>query len=117
MYDGVGRIDEEIWHACRERGYISSFSTVRHGRLTLSEVGLLIDTGQVRLTSDKAPSSVWQWNPNPPDIVYRRGPKPPVEILEAAIIELRRVYVKHEITPTLAVLQTIGWLKTLTKVD
>jgi hypothetical protein len=66
MSDGCKRIDEEIWQGCREQGYISSLSTVQHGRLTLSEAGLLLDTGETRTTTDSAQSIVWGLNPNPP---------------------------------------------------
>lgn len=59
MVDGAPRIDEEIWRACRRNDYISSFATVRHGRLALSEAGVLRETGERRNTSDGMPSRVW----------------------------------------------------------
>src|SRR5277367_1707744 len=60
MNDGTARIDEEIWQACRKAGYISSYATVRHGRLALSECGELVDTGATRKTSDGSPSREWR---------------------------------------------------------
>jgi hypothetical protein len=62
MVDGVERMDEELWRACREQGYISSFDTVRHGRLSLSETGLLAWTGETRITTNGSPSNVWRWS-------------------------------------------------------
>jgi hypothetical protein len=59
MCDGKARIDEEIWQACRSAGYISSYATVRHGRLALSEGGELVETGATRKTSDGSPSREW----------------------------------------------------------
>jgi hypothetical protein len=59
MADGVARIDEEIWRACRASGYISSYDTVRHGRLALSEAGELAETGATRDRSDGSPSREW----------------------------------------------------------
>lgn len=63
MKDGVDRIDEEIWQGCRAQGYLSSLSTVQHGRLALSESGVLIDSGTERNTSDNCPAIVWTLNP------------------------------------------------------
>lgn len=60
MSDGGARIDEEIWKMCRAAGYISSYATVRHGRLALSEAGELVDTGVTRKTSDGSPSREWR---------------------------------------------------------
>ncbi len=60
MSDGKGRIDEEIWQRCRAQGYISSLATVQHGRLALSEAGVLIDTDTERNTSNNSPSIVWK---------------------------------------------------------
>ena len=60
MSDGVARIDEEIWHACRASGYISSYDTVRHGRLALSEGGELAETGVTRNTSDGVSAREWK---------------------------------------------------------
>jgi len=60
MEDGAGRIDEEIWLTCRAMGYVSSYDTVRHGRLALSEAGILVETGETRLTRDNTPSRVWR---------------------------------------------------------
>jgi hypothetical protein len=62
MTDGVERIDEEIWKGCREMGYISSFDTVRHGRLALSKSGFLRSAGKKRLTSNNSNSLVWAMN-------------------------------------------------------
>ena len=59
MNDGVIRIDEEVWATCRAQGYISSLSTVQHGRLALSEAGLLVETGATRHTRDGASSREW----------------------------------------------------------
>lgn len=59
MADGVPRIDQEIWAACRSIGYISSLSTIQHGRVALSNVGVLVDTGRRRLTEDGENSIVW----------------------------------------------------------
>jgi hypothetical protein len=60
MADGVARIDEEIWRACRASGYVSSYDTVRHARLALSESGAIAETGITRETSDGAPSREWK---------------------------------------------------------
>ena len=60
MLDGKGRIDEEIWQRCRAQGYISSLATVQHGRLALSEAGVLIDTDTTRNTSNNSPSIIWK---------------------------------------------------------
>jgi hypothetical protein len=59
MDDGVARIDEEIWHACRAAEYLSSLDAVRHARLALSRAGRLIDTGETRPTKDGVSSRVW----------------------------------------------------------
>jgi len=60
MSDGIGRIDEEIWRACREAGYLSSSATVRHGRVALVRAGVLEDSGARRTTPDNANSVVWR---------------------------------------------------------
>lgn len=60
MSDGVPRIDEEIWAACRAAGYISSFDAVRHGRRALSEARVILDTGERRNTESGAASRVWR---------------------------------------------------------
>lgn len=59
MSDGEARIDEEIWHACRANGYVSSFDTVRHGRLALSEGGELIATAVCKTTKHGAAATAW----------------------------------------------------------
>src|SRR3990167_40948 len=59
MIDNVRRTDQEIWRDCRARGYITSLDTIQHGRLALSEAGLLVETGETRLTEDGMPSRVW----------------------------------------------------------
>lgn len=59
MADGLPRIDEEIWRQCRATGYVSSLATVQHGRLALSEAGILKDVG-TRNTSYGSPSRTWQ---------------------------------------------------------
>jgi hypothetical protein len=64
MTDGVARIDEEIWLECRNRGFISSLSTVQHARLALSEAGLLTETGTTRPTTLETPSREWVYVPN-----------------------------------------------------
>lgn len=61
MKDGVGRIDEEIWTACRARGFLKSLPTIQHGRLALSEAGLIKATGKIRPTSNGAGSREWVW--------------------------------------------------------
>ncbi len=62
MRDGVERIDEDIWLACREAGYLSSLETVQHGRLSLSEAGIVINTGLTKLTKrGKCKSTIWRW--------------------------------------------------------
>jgi hypothetical protein len=63
MTDGVPRIDEEIWQACRAAGFISSLATVQHGRLALSEAGVLTGTGVTRETSNGSPSREWKAAP------------------------------------------------------
>ena len=60
MEDGAGRIDHEISEACRANGYLSSLSTVHHGRLALSEAGWIKDTGETRETPDGCQSRVWR---------------------------------------------------------
>ena len=60
MNDGQARIDHEIWIDCRARGYVTSIDTVRHGRLALSETGLIIETGETRTTPNGMPARVWQ---------------------------------------------------------
>jgi len=60
MNDGQARIDHEIWLDCRTAGYIASIDTVRHGRLVLSETGLIVETGETRTTPNGMPSRVWQ---------------------------------------------------------
>jgi len=63
MADGHGRIDQEIWLACRdEKGYVTSLDTVQHGRLALYEAGVLKLTDETRTTSNGMPSSVWVWS-------------------------------------------------------
>lgn len=62
MQDGKARIDEEIWQACRQAGYISSFDTIRHGRLALSEAGVLTGTSGTRATANGAQSREWVLN-------------------------------------------------------
>ncbi len=64
MSDEVPRIDGEIWEACRAAGYLSSLSTIQHGRLALSEAGLLKETGVTRRTKDGAQSREWVAKPN-----------------------------------------------------
>ena len=64
MSDGTPRIDQEIWQACRDIGYIASLDAVQHGRLALSEVGILMETGVTRDTTDGCPSREWVANPN-----------------------------------------------------
>jgi hypothetical protein len=59
MKDGKERIDHEIWRDCRMAGYVSSLSTIQHGRLALSEAKILRATGATRLTPDNASSRVW----------------------------------------------------------
>lgn len=59
MADGKPRIDEEIWGACRHRGYVSSLATIQHGRLALSEAGVLRETGRTRPTSYGSQSREW----------------------------------------------------------
>ena len=60
MADGISRIDEEIWWACRAGGYISSLDVIRHARFALSEAGCVEETGQTRRTKDNAPSREWR---------------------------------------------------------
>jgi len=62
MLDGAARIDEEIWQACRDAGYETSFDTIRHGRLALSEAGYLGETGATRETSSGSRSREWKWS-------------------------------------------------------
>lgn len=64
MQDGIPRIDEEIWKACRARGLTHSESRIRHSRLALSEGGALLDTGQTRPTKDTGASRVWVCHPD-----------------------------------------------------
>lgn len=59
MNDGRSRIDYEIWQECRAHGYISSFATVRHGRLVFSDTKLIVETGETRPTPDGLPSRIW----------------------------------------------------------
>jgi hypothetical protein len=59
MNDGQPRIDHEIWSDCRP-AYIASIDTVRHGRLALSETGLIVETGETRITPNGMRSRVWQ---------------------------------------------------------
>lgn len=66
MRDHGKRIDEEICSGCRMRGYIASPETVRHGRLALSESGVVVATGATRRTSLGLPSREWVLaSPNP----------------------------------------------------
>jgi hypothetical protein len=60
MADGLPRIDEELWQACRDSGYVTSLATVQHGRLALSEAGILEDTGKTRTTSNGCKSRIWK---------------------------------------------------------
>ncbi len=104
MRDGVGRIDQEIWRVCRSNGYISSLDTIQHGRLPLSEAGVLVDSGQTRITEDGCLSVVWVWTA-PADVEaklyemllkkeWRRLPagkeskRKEIELLRAAIVKL-----------------------------
>ena len=60
MSDGRARIDEEIWRECRAAGYVSSFDTIRHGRVALSRSGILVETGETRETGTGSPSREWR---------------------------------------------------------
>jgi hypothetical protein len=101
MNDGRTRIDYEIWQDCRAAGYISSFATVRHGRLVFSDTKLLVETGETRPTPDGLPSRVWQRAPGvtlPEEKLRIRVPdrqappkakRPSKPIIAAAIEDLR----------------------------
>ncbi len=65
MGDGVDRIDEEIWHACRQTGFLRSLDTVRHARLALVRDGRLCKTGGTRRTTLRRPSRVWSLGREP----------------------------------------------------
>lgn len=71
MSDGVVRIDEEIWQACRKRGFISTLATVQHGRLALSRAGFLHDTGVRVTTSNGSPSRGWRYDFTRGSVVVR----------------------------------------------
>lgn len=58
MADGQARIDEEIREACLRQGYVASLATIQHGRLALSEAGLLVEAG-TGTTSNNARSRLW----------------------------------------------------------
>lgn len=105
MNDGRDRIDFEIWQECRAHGYISSFATVRHGRLVFSDTKLLVETGETRPTPDGLPSRVWCRAPGvvlPEEKLRIRVPnrmspptprvkRPSKLVIEAAIEDLRRL--------------------------
>lgn len=59
MRDCRPRIDEEIWVDCRSAGYLKAPETIRHGRLALSESGILRETGVTRKTPRGLPSREW----------------------------------------------------------
>lgn len=61
MADSEGRIDQEIWIACRDAGYVTSLDTIQHGRLALQEAGFIVATEETRSTSLGMPSTVWRW--------------------------------------------------------
>jgi hypothetical protein len=62
MMDGKARIDEEMWSECWHRlGYQRSQDTIEHARLALSEVGLLLFTGNTRKTQFRTPAREWIW--------------------------------------------------------
>jgi hypothetical protein len=124
MNDGEGRIDYEIWQDCREAGYISSFTTVRHGRLALSSAGLLVETGETRQTPDGLPSRVWirlEGVVLPEKVQRPKGAKarvrrPPKEVIAIAVQDLRALYKKG--VPLSESIQTVArWLTTLTPKD
>lgn len=60
MSDGVKRIDEEIWLDCKQAGYFASLATIQHGRLALSEAGLLEYTGETSKTINMGSSREWR---------------------------------------------------------
>ena len=62
MMDGVPRIDEEIWSICWHNGYEKSQDTIEHARLAMSDVGLLLFTGNLRKTQFKKGGREWIWS-------------------------------------------------------
>jgi hypothetical protein len=124
MNDGRERIDYEIWQDCRANGYISSFATVRHGRLVFSDTKLLVETGETRPTPDGLPSRVWCRAPGVilPEEKLRikvpeRMPPPKVkrpskEIISAALEDLRLLS-EAGVDLSENIQAVIGWLSTL----
>lgn len=126
MNDGCDRIDYEIWQECRAGGYISSFATVRHGRLVFSDTKLLVETGETRPTPDGLPSRVWCRAPgvvlpeeklrirvpnrmSPPKLKAKRPSK---LVIDAAIEDLR-LLAEAGINISENVQAVVRWLSTL----
>jgi len=62
MMDGKARIDEEMWSECWHKGYQRSQDTIEHARLAMSDVGLLLFTGNLRKTQFKKGGREWIWS-------------------------------------------------------
>jgi hypothetical protein len=59
MADGVARMDEEIWEACRTAGLFRSLDVIRHARLALVRSGQLLRPGGTRQTKNGTSSRLW----------------------------------------------------------
>jgi hypothetical protein len=126
MNDERDRIDYEIWQECRANGYISSFATVRHGRLVFSDTKLLVETGETRPTPDGLPSRVWCRAPGvvlPEEKLRIRVPnrmsppkrkvkRPSKFVIDAAIEDLR-LLAEAGINLSENVKAVVGWLSAL----
>jgi hypothetical protein len=121
MNDGQARIDHEIWLDCRAAGYVASIDTVRHGRLALSETGLIVETGETRITPNGMPARVWQRGvdvllPDDEDrlSVEARGSakktkRPSKAVLDAAVEDLQAL-ARAGVVLTPAIQELMRWL-------
>ncbi len=62
MQDGIQRLDEEIHASAVFRGHEISPDRLRHGRLELAELGVLIECGRRRTAQGRTTARVWVLN-------------------------------------------------------